>query len=229
MNWLLSPVLLLQALWVKFKTPRLPEYKTPASGQTAAEPKFSMLLLGDSSAAGVGATCFEESLMGQLIQQLPFGFSYRVLAHAGDNSATAIERLAVIDGQSFDAVITVLGVNDVTGGTDVIDWVKAQQQLHQRLQNMHQASQLIVCGVPPMDKFPALPPKLRQYLGHKANQLDQALQQLLDKNPTAHFFSLRNFPSDLGAASDGFHPGPEVYKYWAEQLTQTITRHCDWR
>lgn len=227
MSWCLSPVLLVQALWVKLITPQLPEYKTPESGETSTNPKLSILLLGDSSAAGVGATCFEESLMGQLIQQLPFGFSYRILAFAGDKSETSLERLKTIEEQTYDVIITVLGVNDVTAGTSVDDWLITQQQLQDLLINDHQAKQLIVCGVPPMHDFPALPPKLRHYLGHKATQLDQALQQQLADSDT-QYFSLRVFPSNLSAARDGFHPGPDVYRRWAKELAQKVRRHCDW-
>ena len=227
MNWLLSPVLLLQALWVKLKTPRLPEYKTPESGRTSAKPKLSILLLGDSSAAGVGATCFEESLMGQLIEQLPFDFSYRILAFAGDKSAKSLERLKTIENETFEVAITVLGVNDVTAGTDIQEWLTTKQRLHDQLKNNHHAKQLIVCGVPPMDAFPALPSKLRHYLGNKATQLDLALQQQLTESNTL-YFSLRDFPADLSAASDGFHPGPDVYRHWAKKLAHDITRHCDW-
>ncbi len=227
MNRLLSPVLLLQALWVKLKTLRLPEYKTPEFGHTSKEPRLSVLLLGDSSAAGVGATCFKQSLMGQLIEQLPFGISYRIVAFSGDKSTTSLGRLKAIEGQYFDVIITVLGVNDVIAGTHIDDWLSTQQQLHTQLKRNHNASQLIVCGVPPMSTFPALPTKLSHYLGNKASQLDLALQQQLTSSD-AQYFSLRDFPAELPAASDGFHPGPDVYHHWANKLAVCITRHFDW-
>ncbi len=240
-DYFLTPVLLAQALWVKFKTPKLPEHKKPPNKQTLNQtPEFNLLLLGDSSAAGVGALDFEGSLMGQLIKQMPHPFNHKLWANSGDTTQVAIDQLDQKSAESFDVVITALGVNDVIRGTKLNVWLKQQAQLLAMIKSQHQAELIVVCGLPPMDKFPVLPQPLRRVLGDRATQMDKALEQLSKQYPAVIYFPLHyltehsdqqpteQFSLAQLAASDGFHPGPAAYKLWAEKLSLTITRHFDW-
>ncbi len=66
----LGPLLLLQGRHVRRVTPVLPEPPGPRQGRSGAGPALRLLILGDSAAAGVGASTQGEALSGQLVQTL---------------------------------------------------------------------------------------------------------------------------------------------------------------
>lgn len=82
---LLAPVLLTQGLWVRYKTPRLSEPVIDKQGSAGSGVELKLLLVGDSSAAGIGAETAQDSLLGQLIKLLSndYQLRYQMLAETG--------------------------------------------------------------------------------------------------------------------------------------------------
>lgn len=225
LKFLLAPVLVVQGLWVRWKTPRLAEPVTKKQGLVGSGPELRLLLLGDSSAAGVGAETAEASLLGQLINLLSqdHQLRYHMLAETGKTTAQTIDDIRALPAQKFDVVITALGVNDVTSQVPVKVWCKQQSELIQLIKQKFAPTQIIVSGLPPVRHFPALPWPLNMYMGSYADQLDGALQAITSDDSVVLFHSLRGYPDDAGCASDGFHPSPRVYQLWAKYLVALIS------
>ena len=81
---------------------------------------------------------------------------------------------------------------------------------------------ILMSGLPPIDKFPALPQPLRWYLGKRADRFNADLQKEIQNETGTVFLNLR-FSQDIDAmASDGFHPGPAVYARWAKAAAEMI-------
>ena len=73
-----------------------------------------------------------------------------------------------------------------------------------------------------MGAFPALPQPLRWYIGQQADAHQKALFQNFASAPDIAIVPLI-FDLEVSAmASDGFHPGPEVYDAWAADLAWVI-------
>ena len=66
----LSPVLVAQGVYTRLRTPRLPEATGPRSGVVGSGPMLRLLVLGDSSAAGVGVGLQRDALAGPLARAL---------------------------------------------------------------------------------------------------------------------------------------------------------------
>lgn len=224
---LLGPVLLIQGWWVRKRTPVLPEPVKQPSGTCGRGPALSLLLIGDSSAAGVGANTEAESLLGQLITRLKphHTLSYTMLAKTGQTTADVLAELEQTVAKPYDVVISALGVNDVTSQVPVDRWLQQQQKLIACLQGKFTARLVILSGLPPVGEFPALPWPLNAFLGACADQLDHCLTQMCEEHRGVCFHSLRGYPDTATAATDGFHPGPDVYRHWAEYLVTTIGAH----
>ena len=73
----LGPVLLWQGQYVRRRTPRLPEASGARVGVTGTGKDLRLLVLGDSSAAGVGVETQSDALLGKTIAGL--GGRYRVV------------------------------------------------------------------------------------------------------------------------------------------------------
>jgi lysophospholipase L1-like esterase len=77
---------------------------------------------------------------------------------------------------------------------------------------------IVLAGVPPMSRFPALPRPLRDVLGARSAILDAAAARLTLLPSVVHVPMPAAMLDPATFAEDRFHPGPEGYRRWAEQL-----------
>ncbi|MEM6938781.1 MAG: SGNH/GDSL hydrolase family protein [Pseudomonadota bacterium] len=216
---LLTPIFVPQALWVAARASRLPEASGLRSGMSGEGPRRSLLILGDSSAAGVGAKTQREALAGRLLARLGQHFTvhWQVVAQSGATCASARDMLAKLPDQQFDFVVIALGVNDVKNGVGLGHWKQRYAALVQDLTSRFRAARICLCGVPPLGAFPLLPWPLNAVLGARASRFDAVIQTLAQQSDNGVHLPM-HFPMDVSSmASDGFHPGPEVYAEWARR------------
>ncbi|MDX9842985.1 MAG: SGNH/GDSL hydrolase family protein [Aquabacterium sp.] len=224
----LAPLLLVQGRWVRRRTPVLPEPPGPRAGVIGQGPVLRLLVVGDSSAAGVGAAHQDEALTGRLTQDLSRDFTvhWRLQACTGHKLADVRAAVRGLPAEPFDVVVVAVGVNDATGRTHLAHWLHGLQSLVTELKQRHQAQQVILSALPPVHLFPALPQPLRWYLGRCATRLDKAQRRWVAGQPDCEVLGA-DFPMDLRyMAQDGFHPGALAYEAWAAALAERIRAHA---
>ncbi len=220
----LSPLLLAQALVTRQRVPRWTEPPGQRRGHAGSGPSLKLLILGDSAAAGVGASHQREALAGQVVTRLAntFSLDWELDAVSGATTRLTLDRLAKRAPERFDVILTSLGVNDVVAHRGPGGWRAQQAELRQTLMEKFSARLVVISGLPPMHGFPALPQPLRWHLGWRATALDRWLQQDLAAEARCRYLSLR-FTEDLTAMSgDGFHPGPRIYAEWGLRAADLI-------
>ncbi|AIO68420.1 SGNH/GDSL hydrolase family protein [Burkholderia oklahomensis] len=222
----LGPLLLAQGRHVRRVTPRLAEADGPRSGIDGAGPPLRLLVLGDSAAAGVGVATQSDALVGQLVRVLaPFHrVEWKLLARTGATTQDLLDWLAAEPAARFDAVVTSLGVNDVTDGVSPGRWRDTQAALVELLTTRFGAAHVILSAVPPMHHFPALPQPLRWYLGLRARRLNTTLSRWAAGQRACEFLRVEMPLTRDAMASDGFHPGARACALWAEQAAAAIRR-----
>ncbi len=221
---LLGPVFYVQGRYVRRVTPRLPEPVGDRAGQIGAGPQLSLLIVGDSAAAGVGVDRQESALSGCLVRSLSEAHSvnWKLIANTGDTSAQLFERLTHAPKARFETIVVSIGVNDVTGITTVKEWVKNLEAIIEVLRHQFGARQIYFSSGPPMHYFPVLPHPLRWWLGSRARQLNAHMQKVTENNSGCEFvFVPYTFDSKFIAA-DGFHPGYYAYELWGQHLAGLI-------
>ena len=226
----LGPVLLAQGRRVRRTVPVLPEPDGPREGEAGSGKPLRLLILGDSAAAGVGTRTQDDALSGQLAVSLAptFRLRWKLLAFTGATTADMLQRLRAEPAAQFDAVVTSLGVNDVTGRVSLAAWRRAQQELIGVLQARFGARHILLSGLPPMHRFPALPQPLRWYVGSRARDFNRALASVAASRPGCEFLALGHEMMDVSAmAGDGFHPGPPIYALWAREATRRIVQRME--
>jgi len=228
-KWTLGPLLLAQGWRVRRATPVLPEPPGPREGETGEGPLLRLLVLGDSAGAGVGAASQEEALTGRIVAGLRgrFRVRYRLVARTGATTSSTLRDLERMVPFVADAVVTSLGVNDVTGDVGVARFLALQARLHALLRERFGARLVLASGLPPMDRFPALPQPLRWYLGARAAQLDRALAAALPDGRGAEYLAVAGNLDAAHMAADGFHPGPAVYAAWGTAAAGRIAQAFD--
>ena len=223
---LLGPVLLWQGRRVRATALRLPE----AAGPRAVHgPGLRVLIVGDSSAAGVGAPHQDDALAGRLAQALavrlgqPVG--WQLIATSGHRSAHALAALQAAEVAPADVLITALGVNDVVDQVPPAEALAALHGIHALATERAGVRLSIHCAAPPMQQFPLLPQPLRWFFGRQAARYNAALAGSVAGHPSRRVLHLPEAMQRNAAAlmaEDGFHPGPRGYALWAEALADQV-------
>lgn len=222
----LSPLLILQGRRVQRDTPRLPPAGGPVSGLCAGRadaPPLTVLLVGESTVAGVGAADHEEALAGQLGRRLAAASGRQVRWHALGLSGATVARahdslLAQLPVGSADLLVTAFGVNDTIEHTAPRRFATDLARLLAAVRERAGPAPALVTTAPPMRHFPNLPRPLNLYLGARAALLDRAVARLAPPH-TVQVAPRLDIEPRLFAA-DGFHPSPAGYAVWADLLAR---------
>ncbi|WP_028955992.1 SGNH/GDSL hydrolase family protein [Sulfitobacter sp. 20_GPM-1509m] len=221
----LLPVLAAQGLWVRARVPRLPEADGPRRGRLGSGAPLRVLILGDSSAAGVGVAMQDDALSGQLAARLGSTreVTWDLRARSGATTAQVLAEVqSAADLGRFDVAVVGLGVNDCKNGVPLARWVAQSCTLYDLLRTKCGVRLICASALPPMGDLPALPRPLSTVMAARAAVFDAALIGMVDQMP-----DLRRVRPDIAItaqvmAADGFHPGPLVYAAWAEAVAAEV-------
>jgi lysophospholipase L1-like esterase len=241
------PLLVLQGKKVRKTALKLPEADGERAGgpssnnASSSQTPLSLLIMGDSAAAGVGATHQDEALLGNIRKHLDarIGATWRLIAESGmqtrDMLAHAEANLS--ENEVFDVVVLSLGVNDVTSFCTSKTRLNSLRALCEFCTTQLHAKHIIISGMPPMGKFPLLPQPLRYVLGARATHFDRQQEAYVKKHNrdvsdgqsealSVHMYYLpMNFEADASAmAQDGFHPGPHIYEQWGKAVADIVNQ-----
>lgn len=222
---LLAPLLVWQGKRTRRTTPRLPEAGGDHHGLYGDdEPALRLLVIGESTAAGVGVDHHHQGLASQLALQLHQQSQRTIAWHShginGIRLSGLLDNLENAVLPDTDITLLSMGVNDTTGLTPRRRYRDQLLTLAARL-----PKPLYLLSVPPMHRFTALPSPLRQLLGWRARQLDAIQQQLARKLPDDFIYlayPAMNDPALL--AEDGYHPSAQGYQAMAASLVPALTQ-----
>ncbi|KVM82326.1 SGNH/GDSL hydrolase family protein [Burkholderia stagnalis] len=229
-KYALGPILLAQASWLRRTALRLPEANGPRQGSEGADDgstaPLRILVVGDSSAAGVGVDEQEHALAQPVARLLACATGRRVewqlIAKSGVNTDEALKLSMCSTIGPADYLVTALGTNDVTSQRKPGQFIRDYIALADHLGLRTGAAGIVVTGLPPLRILPAAPHPLRWYLGRYAIRLDRALRRWVDRHPARRYVSLEWAANPAEMAIDRYHPGPNQYRRWAELVTEKI-------
>ena len=132
---------------------------------------LTLVVLGDSSVAGVGADAAEDTLTYGVAKAL--SDQYRVSLHALGVSGSRLcdvvgRQLPQLEGLGADIVLVCVGTNDVTHGTTLREARRQLRLLVAGLAAVAPEARVIVSGLPPAETATAFHRPLRDLLGLRA-------------------------------------------------------------
>lgn len=221
---MLAPLLFAQGRYVRKRTPILPEASGTRTGSQGAGTKLSLMILGDSAAAGVGVASQEQALCGQLVSRLErhYHVGWELIAKTGATTADVLSWIPTIEKHARDVVVVSLGVNDVTGGVTRKTWLRQQRVLVQELATRFAPRHIVLTQVPPMDSFLALPHPLRWVVGQQSRRFNLVAKSTWHQHDICEFLEPAFTLDPPFLASDRFHPGALAYEAWAESVAQRV-------
>ncbi len=223
----LAPVLFVQARRARASIPRLPDAALPWTGSLPGADLIRLLVLGDSTAAGVGADSQAEALPGSFAHEFGDRFDRGTGWTAiGANGATSRDILDHFIGEaaaeSYDVVFLTIGANDALGLRSRRAFARDVREIARRLREGSPDALILVSLMPRFDRFRSLRGPLRWNLAVHAASLDDAARVAV--RGLDRVFALPKPPPYTPTfwASDLFHPGPAGYREWAEFVIDSV-------
>lgn len=232
-SWLLVPVALYQGMRLRARTERLvpPDGRPFGQAGSASEPAFSILVIGDSSAAGVGADHVEETVGRQIAQCLSDKTGASVAWRtAGSNSAICEEVrdhvVPNLERLPYTHIILTVGTNDMKNFLTAKRFKRGFGGLLYALKAKWPEATLIWSPMIDMHTVPAFPPMLARIMEMRGRIINRVGRQLCRERYAIAAPQLDSTNS-LGFSVDGFHASAAGYRSWAELLARTILEHGD--
>jgi lysophospholipase L1-like esterase len=228
----LFPLLYAQAQGVRAGVIPLPEPPGARAGRVGgSRRKLRLLVIGDSSAAGVGVQHQDQALAlplaRNLAQQLDAAVPWRLLAQTGLTSEATLAYLKAHRVPPADVAVVVVGVNDITQQVPLAQALRDRAAIAIWLNAHADVTEVLFPALPEMELFPSLPQPLAWWAGQMSRRNNRAQARWANAWPLAAP-RVRHVPmdgvmrTDLMSA-DGFHPGPRLYARVAQRLAEVIT------
>lgn len=209
-----------------------PGYRVQATvGRGDATP-VGLAVVGDSTAAGVGAAGEDGSLPVQVAVRVAAatGRRVRVVGYAVPGARTdTVRRLqAPALAGRLDVVLVVVGANDVTHATP--PWVLRRRTgaLLDALATTHPGAGLVLAGIPEFGTVPAFPQPLRALAGTYADLLRGVQHDVARARQGVRYVDIAREASPrfvgrpAAMSADGFHPASLGYGFWADALAPAV-------
>lgn len=225
----LAPILIVQSRRLHRSIPRLPDAALPWSGTHGGPRPVRLLVLGDSTASGVGAGSQSEALPGNLARAVRERFGRGTAwAAIGRNGATAhdivVNYLAEAASQPFDLVFLTIGANDALGLRSRRAFRRDVRTIVDRMRSANPDALILVSLMPRFDRFASLVNPVKWNLALHAASLDDAARNGVSGMPGV--FAIPKPPPYSGEfwASDAFHPSEHGYREWVDFAMDSVPR-----
>jgi len=238
----LAPVLIAQAMRIRKVALELPEPSGPRYGlglcaaadvDDASRP-LSLLIAGDSSAAGVGAATQDDALASQLAlalaQRIQRSVHWQLVAETGLTSAGLLAMLRAETLPPFDMAVVIIGVNDITNNIPIAHALRARSRIVRLLRATTGVQHILFPGLPAVERFPLLPQPLAWYGGAEARRNNDLQARWASHARRADFTShlpMAGFTHPKLMAEDGFHPSPVLYTMVAAHFAEHLALKVD--
>jgi len=178
----------------------------------------------------VGASSTEKAFVGQTARALAelFGATvhWQALGKSGYNVAQVLQGLVPVlhqqNSAQFDVIVMSVGVNDITSMTTTRTFRRALTLLLEALHAHSPSAVILLCGLPPMRKFPLLPEPLRAVMGLRAEILDRTAHHVIQQLPFAIHAQLDFDPIPSQFCEDGYHPNEASYAELGAYMAEWI-------
>ena len=219
------PFLYLQGMYVRRKIGLLPDAQGNKRGKFGTYSEtVKLLVIGESTVAGLGARTHENALAGQfakfLSQKIGKSVEWYVIGKNGMTAERTIELLVPqIPDEKFDYILAGVGGNDVLKLSSPFKWRRDMTKLLEILKAKNPDVTIFMTNAPAVHLSPILPHPIKFLLGELSRMHDKNSQEFTAKIKKVYYF---HRPNDLtvGFFADGLHPSEQGYADWSERMIE---------
>lgn len=223
LSWLMLPFCFWQGLLIRSNGISLVPPSGPAQLLVGGERKgapYRVLIVGDSSVSGIGATDIDEGLAMQMATRLSNRLNRPIDMRIAGNASATSENLRDhvvrhLPRDTFDLVFLVIGMNDAKNFHTAKRFVQGFGGLIYALNTRFPSALIAHWPISPMTIFPVLPQPLKTCMTLRSDILD-AIAACLSAGRGVERFDRQMELPDSSFAADGFHLNAEGYALWAD-------------
>lgn len=228
-----APLLFLQGAVARWKIGLLPDAAEPNSGIAGEGEATSLLVIGESTVAGLGARTQELALAGRfayhLSRQIERRVSWDAVGRAGVTARRTInELLPLIPRSDYDHILIAVAGNDVMKLTPPRRWRRDMLELIDLLRENSPESRIFMANCPMIKYAWAVPPPSRQLLWQLSQMHDQNAREFVKLRKNVHYFPQPVVVREEGFFSDGVHPSEQGYDDWAAGMIRYFAENVEW-
>lgn len=188
-------------------------------------PTKRILIVGDSTAVGTGATNPEESVAGRIAEEFP---RYEIINYGKNGLRTheLRERLELLQEREFDTVFLFIGGNDIVRFQDVDILEKDLRVSFDLAKNI--SDDVIFISVGNIEIVPFFPTPVR-FLYRNYQEEVRTMFRRVSAEENVVFVDLYTkgadeipIPEELIFAEDNFHPSGLAYAVWYQVIKDTM-------
>ena len=227
LSWLLLPVYVVVGLRVRARMLRMAPAFGPRRASLPGRGKpLRLLVLGDSSVAGVGVSHTSHGLAHRIAENLSrmTGRPVTYVMH-GNNSAVAGQLrdyvVPHLPAEPFTHVIVSVGANDAKNFHSGKRWRRDFGTLLYALKTKYPEATIVWSRLFDFAKLPSIPPSLGLVLNLRRAIICRMADELCIERG-AHAAPLMDITYDEGLSRDGFHASGLGYRMWGRHLAGFI-------
>lgn len=222
------PLLYLQGQYTRRKVGVLPGAGGKNEGKFENGPAtVELLVLGESTVAGLGARTHDRALAGQFAEflgrQIDRSVSWFAVGKNGVTAEQAIRQLVPrLPDKRFDHILIALGGNDVLKLSSPRKWRRDMDKLLGILRRRNPQAKIFLANCPMIKLSPAIPQPINAILWQLSKLHDANIRDLIGPMENVFYF---HQPRDIseGFFADGIHPSEKGYRDWAESMVDFFT------
>lgn len=200
---------------------RLPDAALPWEGKLDGPDPIRLAVIGDSTAAGVGAETQDEALPGSIARELNArtgrGVIWRAVGENGIHARQFLERyLTDTLARPADIVYVSLGANDSMHARSAAAFARDLRTLFETISDRMPEALIVMSNLPIFARFELLPEPMRTTLYRHSRNLERAARNVVARDE--RWIMTDKLPPAYGPdffARDKFHPSASGYADWA--------------
>src|SRR5215218_10211543 len=229
-----SPFLFLLGQHTRRKVGLLPDAAGEKSGVVGEGGTLvKLLVIGESTVAGLGARSHAFGLAGRFAEQLSDRIQkpvkWSVIGRNGVTAKRTIDELVpLMPDEKFDYILVGLGGNDVMKLSSPRKWRRDMTRLLAILREKNPDAAIFVTNCPMIKYSPAIPHPIKFLLWELSKLHDANIKEFSAGLDRVFYY---HQPRDIrleGFFADGIHPSEQGYADWSEAMMRFFETNYKW-
>ncbi|MER3429606.1 MAG: hypothetical protein C4324_00930 [Blastocatellia bacterium] len=221
-----APLLYLQGRFTRWKVGVLPDAENPEGIAGDSGDEDRLLVIGESTVAGLGAKTHDRALAGRfafwLSQVIGRRIRWRAIGRTGVTARETLDDLFPLISQeeTFDYILVGLGGNDVLKITSPKRFRRDMTDLLARLRERFPQATIFISNCPMIKFSPVLPQPIKGILWRLSKMHDANMRDLTVNLEGVHYYPQPTEFEVDGFFADGIHPSEKGYDDWSRAMTE---------
>jgi len=230
----LAPLLALQGQITRWKVGVLPDASGDKHGKYGeGNNAAKLLVIGESTIAGLGARTHDLALAGrfarQLSEQIRRPVEWNVIGKNGVTARRTIdELLPQMPDERFEYILVGIGGNDVMKLSSPVKWRRDMLELLGLLREKNPDAVIFITNCPMIIASPIMPQPIKTILWELSKMHNDNILEFTRGMERVFYYPQPVKVNFEGFFADGIHPSEQGYADWAAAMMKYFSENHKW-